>query len=71
LSTVFGRNSPTMEIGIEWDETKKNIDMPESWWKKAIKVCAFKMFIHFKFLIVSMNITLICCITGHKRLFQV
>jgi hypothetical protein len=53
------------ETRIGWDETKKNIDMPESWWKKAIKVCAFKIFSLFKFLSMSMNITLICCITGH------
>jgi len=53
------------ETGIGWDETKKNIDMPESWWKKAIKVSSFQMYWHFKFLSMFMNITLICCITGH------
>jgi hypothetical protein len=26
------------QTGLGWDETKKNINMPESWWKKARKV---------------------------------
>jgi hypothetical protein len=29
------------QMGLGWDETKKNINMPESWWKKARKVSSF------------------------------
>jgi hypothetical protein len=34
--------------GLGWDETKQNINMPESWWKKARKVSFFfeMMFFH-------------------------
>jgi hypothetical protein len=29
------------QMGLGWDETKQNINMPESWWKKARKVSSF------------------------------
>jgi hypothetical protein len=29
------------EIGLGWDQTEQNINMPESWWQKARKVSFF------------------------------
>ena len=37
------------QTGLGWDERKKNIDMPESWWKKTIKVSAFQVICYSKF----------------------
>jgi hypothetical protein len=31
---VFGKKLKRKETGLGWDETGKNIVMPEDWWKK-------------------------------------